>query len=146
MIKSVYDVHLTPKNYSRKGLVCTCLCSLELDNVRTELNSIKVIYSVNPTGGNSKPPVTKNGRWKQYWNNSFCNWGTFNEIIELPHLFSKLKDEDYTIITGFFKRDHVLMPFVYKIIINNISEYKILKLQCDRKIKLGKIKKDSDYE
>jgi len=136
----------TPKNYSRKGVICTCLCSIELDNIRTELNSIKVVYSVNPTGGYSIPKLSKNGRLKKYWKTNYCNWGTFNEIIEIPYIFSKLKNEDYTIITSFFKRDHVMMPFVEKIIINNLSEYNLLKLKIDRKNKLGNIIKDSSYE
>jgi len=135
----------TPKNYSRKGVICNCLCSVEV-GANLYVNSIKVVYSVNPTGGNSKPPKSKNGKWNQYWKDNYCYWGTFNEILELPYIFSKLKDEDYTILTSNFKRDHVLMPFVDKIIIHNIDEYNILKLQSDRKNKLGKIKKDSTYE
>jgi len=148
MIKTINfdNCFTTPKNYSRKGVICTCMCSVEVDSVRTEVNSIKVVYSVNPTGGNSKPPVSKNGKWKQYWNNNYCYWGTFNEIVELPYIFSKMKNEDYTIITSYFKRDHVLVPFIVKIVINNLIEYNILKLQIDSKNKLGKIQNQSNYE
>jgi len=147
MIKPSKDVsYITPKNYSRKNLICTCLCSLQLDSETLIVNNIKVIYSVNPTGGYSKIPITKNGKWKQYWNNDYSYWGEFNEIIELPYIFSKMKNEDYTIMTSYFKRDHVFMPFIDRIIINNLTEYNILKLQYDRKNKLSKIVKSSDYE
>jgi hypothetical protein len=122
------------------------LCSLQIDDVTTILNNIKVIYSVNPTGGNSKPLLTKNGKFKQYWEKSYCYWGTFNEIVELPYIFSKMNDDDYTIITSYFKRDHVYMPFIEKIIINNLSEYNLLKIKNDRKNKLSNILKNSDDE
>ena len=55
-------------------------------------------------------------------------------------------DDDYTIITSYFKRDHVYMPFIEKIIINNLSEYNLLKIKNDRKNKLSNILKNSDDE
>jgi len=130
--------NITPKNYSRKGLICTCLCTIEVDTI-VDKKLIKVVYSVNPTGGDSKPPTTKNGKWKQYWNQSYSNWGTFNEIVELPDIFSKLEDDDYIIEISNFKRDHVMMPFIKKIIIVNLSKYNNLKLKLDRKNKINNI-------
>ena len=135
----------TPKNFSRKGNICSCLCRVLLlgtsDFDAIYLNNIQIKYEIIPNKKrkNNFWRNTKFGRdqWSTYY-------GEFSKIIELPPIFSELDEEDYTIVIGSFKRDQIQMPFVHSVEIENVKKYQILKTKEDRRNKLNKLKNKID--
>lgn len=126
----------TPKNYSRKGKICSCLCRIMYDQMLpNKIERVMVKYEVEPKKESSYIPKLKKNQWATYE-----SWGTFTKIIELPKIFSKLDDEDYTIKTGTFTRDNIQMPCVAEILILNVNKYLNIKNREDRRNKLNKIK------
>lgn len=121
-----------PKNYSKKGTVCSVTCII-LDTAGNILDrNQKIVYEVEPNKDRlvfSRVNTRKNRAY----------WGSVKNIIELPSLFDKLADDDFSINTGYFTRDNVEMPYVTSIEIKNGEKYKILKTKEDRKKKLTKI-------
>jgi len=137
IIKNDNNCWNTPKNYSRKNTICTCLC-IVASEVKT-IEYVKVKYEVSPTGKGVAPIRQPKKKYKP----AHQDWGTFKQAIEIPEIFNKLDDEDYTVMVGTFLRDNVSMPFISAIIINNIEKYNIIKQKEERRKKLSKIK---DYE
>ena len=128
-----------PKNYSKKGTICSCLCFISYENNILDKN-IQVSYEVIPNMDRISLKYgavtrTRRSRSKQ----TITNWGTFKQIIELPKIFDKLNDDDFIIKVGYFTRDKVEMPAVSSIQIINLQKYQILKKNEDRKKKLIKI-------
>jgi hypothetical protein len=131
--KNTYSISLTPKNYARKGTICSHLCYISLGDKQFEY--VKIKYEVEP--GEGRAPIhQKKGKHSPVYQ----NWGTFKKIIEMPEAFSQLDEEDFTIMISSFHRDNVLMPCIGEIIIKNIEKYKNIKLKLSRKGKLFKIK------
>jgi len=133
----------TPKNYSRKGKICSCLCPIISGSIGTKRGDVPklniergmVKYEVEPKKESSYIPKLKKNQWAthEYW----C---TFTKIIELPKIFSKLDEEDYVVKTGTFTRDNIQMPCVAEILIVNVNKYLKIKMIEERRNKLNKIK------
>lgn len=126
-----------PKNYSRKGKICSCLCPIIYgDKSKLYVERAIVKYEVEPKKESSSyiPKLNKN-----QWATHEC-WGTFTKTIELPEIFSKLDEEDYVVKTGTFTRDNIQMPCVAEILILNVNKYLNIKNREERKKKLNKIK------
>jgi len=132
-IKHIGAVHYKPKNFSRKNLICSCLCRLA-HNALT-LENVNVKYEIKPSGENHLyVPKLKNNQWATYQ-----HWGYFEKVIELPPVFEKLDEEDYLVKVGSFTRDHIQMPFIYEIQILNSKKYELLKNQLQRRKKLNNL-------
>lgn len=128
----------TPKNYSRKGKICSCLCPIYYEKNDTKMSDKTIIkYEVEPNKHtNSKfIPKLKKNQWASYQ-----YWGEFKKIVELPQIFSKLDEEDYVVKIGSFSRDNIQMPCVASIVILNVDKYLTIKNKEERKKKLNKIK------
>ena len=131
------DFSKTPTNYSRKGLICSCLSIIcDVSSNILEKN-IKVKYEIEPNINRISNKITKVR--KNYKYNSHEYWGNFKCIIELPPIFDKLNDEDFIIRTGYFTRDNIQVPFVVGIEIKNLQKYQMIKTKNDRNKKLNKI-------
>lgn len=126
----------TPKNFSRKNKVCSCLCNMTtIPSTGTFIEKVTIKYEVEPhiTSHYINP---KKNEWSSYQ-----TWGDFKKVIELPKIFEKLDDEkDFFIKTAYFLRDNVQMPFIYEIVITNYPKYQMIKVRDQRKNKLLKIK------
>ena len=128
-----------PKNYSKKGTVCSVLCII-LDTAGNILDrNQKVVYEVEPNKDRIYSEARHNTFSRVNTRKNRAYWGSVKNMIELPSLFDKLADDDFSINTGYFTRDNVEMPYVTSIEIKNGEKYKILKTKEDRKKKLTKI-------
>lgn len=136
---------MTPKNYSKKGTICSCLCFISYDSKILEKN-IKVVYEVEPNKDRVYSESRHNSLSYSKINTSRdrAYWGKYKRIIELPPIFDKLDDKDFTIKTGYFIRDKVEMPYVISIEINNLQKYQMIKTKEERKNKLDKIASNED--
>ena len=112
-------ISVKPKNYERRKTICSHLCYVSLGDKLYEY--LKVVYEVEPSGSGNAPIKQSKNKWKP----TYCDWGTFKEIIEIPEIFSKLDEEDYTVYISKFVRDNVLMPCISEILIKNIVNYRI---------------------
>jgi hypothetical protein len=130
----------TPKNFSRKGKICSCLCPvLRMGDKKffdILIENVIVKYEVEP---NQTTSYIHHSLKKNQWS-TYEYWGEFKQVIELPEIFSKLDKEDYTIKTGTFTRDNIQMPCVAEILILNIDKYLKIKNREERRNKLNKIK------
>ena len=120
-----------PKNFSRKGFICSCLCPVYCDNKLIDHIMIKYELERNEYKNTYIPKLKKN-QWSSYQ-----SWGKLKKITELPPYFNNI--EKYNYCTGTFKRDGIQMPFVYRIEIDDSEKYLIEKKKIDRKNKLNKI-------
>lgn len=139
-INKISSPRTKPKNYSRKGKICSCLCPIiytEQSKMNQLIERVIIKYEVEPNKEThfSYIPKLKKNQWASYQ-----YWGEFKRIVEIPEIFSKLDEEDYVVNVGSFNRDNIQMPFVTEILILNIEKYKILKTQEERRKKLEKIK------
>jgi hypothetical protein len=135
-ITSIGDNITPPKNYSRKGTICSCR-TLIIYQEKGELiiiERVMVKYEVEPNKDTIPLIKLKRGQWANYQ-----HWGEFKRVIELPKEFDKLDYEDFVVKTGFFKRDGIQTPFIAEIKILNVPKYKLLKQKESRKEKLCKI-------
>jgi hypothetical protein len=131
-----------PNNFSRKGVICSCLTPIiELDGSgRPKIIEKKIIkYSVEPNKNLNRDLISPIKIRKNLWT-TWQYWGEFNNIVELPPVFSKLDEKDYDIEIATFTRDNIQMPFIFNIIIKNSSKYNNLKLKEERKKKLFNLK------
>lgn len=124
-----------PKNFSRKGKICSCLCRILNGNTGNNIEKVMVKYEVTPNTNSLSYIRPKKYTWANHQ-----YWGEFKQIIELPKVFSKLEDEDYTIKIGSFSRDNIQMPYVAEILILNVNKYLKIKNAEERRNKLNKIK------
>ena len=130
-----------PKNYKRKGIICSCLCPIITYN--NDNPSIKILdfttvkYSLDPNKlmkNIKKPNIGKKStNWLAY---QF--WATFKEVLEIPKIFDQLSENDFIIRTAYFTRDCVQVPFILEIEVIDIKKYQSLKLKENRKNKLNK--------
>lgn len=126
-----YSNSAKPKNFSRRGYICTCLCPVFYDNKK--IDDIIVKYELEKgNSNNSYIPKLRKNQWSTYQ-----YWGKFKKIVELPPYFNNLVNYKY--ITSSFTRDGIQMPFVYRIEIEDLEKYLIEKKKIDRKDKLNKI-------
>jgi hypothetical protein len=127
----------TPKNFSRKNKICSCLCTLTIGEDVLNREKIVVKYEVEPhIFSYYMIPKLKKNQWSSYQ-----TWGEFKKVIELPKIFEKLDDEkDFYIKIAHFLRDNVQMPLIYEVVITNVSKYQMIKLKDERKNKLLTIK------
>lgn len=138
---------IKPKNFSRKGKICSCLCPIQINSStyllpnpaslspKTEKVIIKYEVETNTESSNYMPKLKKN-QWSTYE-----RWGEFKNVIELPKIFEKLDEEkDFYIKIAYFLRDNIQMPFVYEIVITDYQKYKNIKNKEERRNKLNKIK------
>lgn len=126
-----YTNRVKPKNFSRKGYICTCLCPVYCDNKKIE--DIIVKYELEKgNSNNTYVPKLRKNQWATYQ-----YWGKFKKIIELPLYFNNIVK--YYYVTSSFTRDGIQMPFVYRIEIEDLEKYLIEKKKIDRKDKLNKI-------
>lgn len=137
---------MKPKNYSRKSLICTCDCQVvsSESTPRVLLDNVVVKYKVKPIKGNKYTHgISKNEFKDSRWGTTYYSyWGEFDGIVELPDLFKKLNDDEFSIKTAFFTRDNRQMPFVSEIEVYNTEKYNILKLKTQRNKKLKNIIKN----
>ena len=131
-----------PKNYSRKSLICSCDCPVMYneEEPRIHLDNIKVKYSVK-TIKHSKYTSTKNTYTKGRWGTTYSHWGEFDDVVELPEMFSKLNDDEFSVKLSEFTRDNRQMPYICEIEVYNMKKYKTLKIQEQRSKKLKNIMK-----
>lgn len=120
-----------PKNFSRKGFICSCLCPVYFNNKLIDNIMIKYELEKNEYRNTYYPKLKKN-QWSTYQ-----YWGKFKKIVELPIYFNNLVKYNYNI--GSFTRDGIQMPFVISIEIEDLDKYLIEKKKVDRKNKLNKI-------
>jgi len=134
-------IYRKPKNYLRESLICSCDCPVMYNekDPRIYLGDIKVKYSVKPIKNNNKHSINKNITSNSYWNTIYSHWGEFDEVVELPELFSKLNDDEFTVKVSEFTRDNRQMPFICEIEVYNIRKYEHLKKVSERKNKLKNI-------
>ena len=127
----------TPKNFSRKSKICSCLCTLTLGEDILNRERVVVKYEVEPNTEISHfIPKLKKNQWASYE-----KWGEFKKVVELPKIFEKLDDEkDFYIKIAYFSRDNIQMPLVYEIVITNVTKYQMIKLKDERKNKLLTLK------
>lgn len=124
-----------PRNYSRKGYICSCECPI-LDDGKI-IDKIMVKYEIEP---NKKVDTyyKKSLKGKYSWE-TYKYWGTFKQVIQLSPIFDKLEDDDYIVKTSTFTRDNVQVPFICEIYINNIEKYKKIKTMLERKAKIDRL-------
>lgn len=130
-----------PKNYSRKGNICSCLTKSYYygEGKSNFLDFFMVKYEIEF----NKDLDSKLIKLKKYqWTSYHPHFGTFKKIIELPKIFSMLDEDEYEVNTGTFTRDGIEVPFIYQILIKNKKKYIKLKTQLERKNKLNNLKKN----
>jgi len=133
----------TPKNYSRKGKICSCLSPVITGSIGVKrgeepnfkIERVMVKYEVDPNIKSNFIPKLKKNQWATHE-----YWGNFTKVIELPKIFSKLDEEDYVVKTGTFTRDNIQMPCIAEILIVNVDKYLKIKMIEERRNKLNKIK------
>ena len=125
-----------PRKFSRKVFICSCECAVIPNASKNILDKVIVKYEIEYDQDFNYSYTPQ----KSYWG-SYQYWGKFKKIVELPKIFEKLNDNEYTIYTGYFTRDNCQMPCIYKIEILNESKYLNLKKQEERKKKLNTINK-----
>lgn len=127
----------TPKNFSRKNKICSCLCTLTIDEDILNREKVLIKYEIEPNRSSYHMiPKLKKNQWSTYQ-----AWGEFKKVIELPKIFEKLDEEkDFFIKTAYFLRDNIQMPLVYEIVVTNFSKYQMIKLKDERKNKLLRLK------
>jgi hypothetical protein len=110
----------TPKNYSRKGKICSCLCPITYLDTKKVVNIEKVLvkYEVEP----NKESTSYISKLKKNQWSSYQYWGKFKQITELPKIFEKLNEEDFKVKIGSFSRDNIQMPYVSEIEILNVDK------------------------
>jgi len=143
IIKKVGRIYKKPKNYSRKALVCSCQCPVMYNESEPaiHLDNIMVKYSVKQIKNRSNYDKGVNYRNNHHWDMTYSYWGEFNKVVELPKLFSKLNDEDFTVKISDFSRDNRQMPYICEIEVYNVEKYKQLKIVEQRSSKLKNILK-----
>ena len=123
----------SPKNYSRKNNICSCLCPVVSLPILTDvLDNVKVKYKLTINELCAKP---EKKNYRRSWS-TFQYWAFFDKIIELPKIFDELNENDFIIKTAYFTRDDVQIPFVSEIEIINLKKYKNIKIKDNRKRKL----------
>lgn len=140
VIKGSYYVR-KPKNYSRKGFICQCDCSVMYNekNPPIKLDTIKVKYKLKKIENNNLTHKEVYKKNRNTWMASTKYWGEFDKVVELPKLFESLSESEFSVKTSSFERDGVQVPFIYQIEIYNINKYISLKTKQNRKKKLKNI-------
>jgi hypothetical protein len=127
-----------PKNYSRKGYICSCECPIFIDG--KIVDRIMVKYEVEPNkkidNYNRKSPKTN---FRYNWQTNYIYWGMFKQVIHLSPIFDKLEKDDFVVKTSTFTRDNIQVPFIYEIQINNIEKYKKIKTMFERRDKINRL-------
>ena len=116
-----------PRNFSRKGFICTCLVPVfSANDTRKVLEFVKCTYKIKPTFGSK---YKERGKITSVW-------GEYESLISVPEYIPN----DCEISTGHFLRDGGKMPLVTCITIKDMDSYNREKLKIQRKAKIKKIK------